>query len=379
MDNFWPTLTAAAATLTGFTLAGYSIYITRAEMAASDPICRQYNFKECASGYSLSFMLFALILFINPLILGLLELSPSFKARPALAYFLIVFCVVFIAVVITLIIIQVRYLYLVTKYNSKLLLRKREVNKSKAQWPEIIKLGLIGFFLFCLLVVTVISLFVIRQNMLEVMFKLDVPRDWVGWLGYFNDYFPKASWAVVSLLAGLILICSYLYIFQPERFLFKRLDTTDTKEHDPLKRIEERLRKLESATDLLINTHKSVEMLITNVKPTLQGVGSEIIDSMNSYLDRFNEEILGDKPKKHLADLNIISEDFVTYDGIIWVMNGINMYAEGLIRFESGLKEIPQQLQLLKVLLHNPTDAVPTSIPSRRRGRRSQETLGQVD
>jgi F0F1-type ATP synthase membrane subunit c/vacuolar-type H+-ATPase subunit K len=76
-SEFWRVISTISGTFAGFTLAGYSIYISRTEKAAADPVCRQYRFKECTSSNAVFFMLFALTMFVVPLFLGLLLLSPS--------------------------------------------------------------------------------------------------------------------------------------------------------------------------------------------------------------------------------------------------------------------------------------------------------------
>jgi hypothetical protein len=69
-DNFWLSFAAIASTLSGFTLASYSIYTNRAEIVASDPMCRNYALKEATSRESLKFIFLTLAMFLVPLLVS---------------------------------------------------------------------------------------------------------------------------------------------------------------------------------------------------------------------------------------------------------------------------------------------------------------------
>lgn len=113
-DVFWSAFSQAAATLAGFTLAGFSIYLTSAERAESDDICRHYGLRERSSLASWASIFLILLLFCIPLVLSLIRLmGPILVPAPAIsAYFTIslTLLLIFVFISIVLVSIQIRYI-----------------------------------------------------------------------------------------------------------------------------------------------------------------------------------------------------------------------------------------------------------------------------
>lgn len=144
-QNFWPIFMAVAATLAGFTLVGFSIFISRAERASTDKVCRRYCFREISSNDSWAFVFFTLFMFLAPILLGLLTLIPIDTANGffsnAFAVLLvgvaIIFCILFIIYIIYK---QVTYMQRVAKHNRAVdnfnRSEKRSFSRSKEDAPS---------------------------------------------------------------------------------------------------------------------------------------------------------------------------------------------------------------------------------------------------
>lgn len=369
--DFWRAILTIAATFTGLIIAGYSIFIARTEKAASDPICRQYFFKECSSVNSFYFMLFALMMFAVPFVLAAFTLTSLMysiqTSYPNLLWYVALMVIILVGLSIGG---QCLYLFRIFRYNWQL----DKLKGRKKRWFLLVQI-------IVLLIFDVLVTSVLLNNIAHILFILDTSNSIGIYLKsiLYGDALPPEAGVILSFCIGMLLIFLHLYIFQPERFLFRIDDVT----HSSLMRIKA---KIEDECVSLKTVKKWILFTIdrTKLKLVQENVqtkeAEEILERMRTYAtEKLQQEILN-KEKEHTGSLEFCKRrKFITYDGITWIMNDINLYTEGLSRFDSGLKEIPEQLYLLTELLkvtdvtnERPNDRAITSISDNRPGNHSK-------
>lgn len=84
--TFWTTFAQTAATLAGFTLAGFSIYLASTDRANSDDLCHQYGLHDDSSSASWAFIYLTLMLFCVPLLLSLIYVWGDPTPNPSHPY-----------------------------------------------------------------------------------------------------------------------------------------------------------------------------------------------------------------------------------------------------------------------------------------------------
>lgn len=84
--TFWTTFAQTAATLAGFTLAGFSIYLASTDRANSDDLCHQYGLHDDSSSASWAFIYLTLMLFCVPLLLSLIYVWGDSTPEPTHPY-----------------------------------------------------------------------------------------------------------------------------------------------------------------------------------------------------------------------------------------------------------------------------------------------------
>jgi hypothetical protein len=406
--DFWIAISAIAATFAGFTLAGYSIYITRTEMAASDPMCRRYNFRECTSSYSLYFMFYALMMFMAPLLLGIIFLSRVSFLFAAPRHFLMVGILSILVPFIVVIVVSKQILYIwhgakyyrkVTRYDRQLLVEiiERKEEKDKGTGTVVIS-GQIQeskfdidikelrirlkeakdaerrnkrkeIWMLGLCVLLLISLLILLANVGCILLALSYPQDW--YLTAVGD--PKQA-SILALIMGTILVCCYFHIFQPERFLFRKDETTKQALESLMEGLPAQLESIKQIQGWIqerVEATKSSLKAKSFMKEKLNdGAASnreeqegrekskteKLLDRAEIYskgestgLIRGLGGLLSDERQKYHMDwIDFCSkQEVITYEGIVWIVSGVNQYVEGLNRFENGLKEVPVQLKLL--------------------------------
>lgn len=354
--NFWIVFMTAAATLAGFTLASYSIFITRIEIAAADEICRRYLFKECTSQYSLSFILFALTMFVVPLGLGLSTLFPNQSIEPfwripiRIMAGLVLFVFIFVVAMINGK--QISYGVTFLRYRSKL----KEQSPARAQRRSYDLLHLIMAF-----AMLVLSWMVLALNLLHLVLILERAGAWevnrLFW-GRLASMVPAELSATASLFVGLALVGWHFYLFEPTRLVF-RVD------EDTRSMISAAEREIEKSWELLDPLRNWLRTRIANAEKALEKNGAStgaeargakiLLERAKVYLEGKSPGLKGEegdtlesRKGHHLKWIEFCaSREVMTFGDIVWIMNGIDLYLKALINFEQRLKEMPAQLEAL--------------------------------
>jgi hypothetical protein len=433
-NTFWITFSAIAVTLAGFTLAGYSIYTTRAEMAVVDQVCRRYAFQEESSSRSLAFMFLALFMFLVPLLLSLSFLirfevnqSPSAKA---IIYTTIVFSILFFLWISINVIRLIKYLYQILRYTIRTKCFELKIEKEKKkkdyfkksrtdtkrqgrfekwkiqvlardwfdqnlvlEFDDLRKLGkeLPGIIIgtpSCLLILVLAALFILGTLILLVV-KLchswGSLLDEDSWVNAVATHAPSYMVeqgtqiiVLVSMIIGILLIYLHFHIFQPRRLLFKAdqaslnraIDDIENK-CDSINSTGEWLRGRISAIDKALNSdlssgHEWLKVRINFIDVALTSNSSSSKSprqehglalaklAQGSIKEGWWNRIMEDVKRKeyHIKWLCFLREEpLVSYKEILGVMNGIELYIEGLNRADNQLKEIFDRMQTFAHIL----------------------------
>lgn len=435
MDSnpFWPAFSAIAATLAGFTLAGYSIYTTRAEMAVVDQVCRRYAFREKSSSRSLAFMFLAIFMFLVPLFLSLsflirFEVTQSSSAK-VIIYTVIILSILFFLWISINVIKLIKYLYLILRYTIRtkcfeLKIKKEEKKQDyykksntgteRQGWFEKWKIHMLARDWFnnlrlesddlrelrkelpgiiigtpsCLLILVLAALFIFG-NLSFLIVKLChscagllAEDSWVNAIVTHAPSYMAEQGAqmivIVSMVAGILLTYLHFHIFQPLRLLFEA-DQASLKR--AIEDIENKCDSIKSTRDWLSGRISSIEEALnsdpssshewlkvrinfidlaltsdsSSSKSPRQEHGLAVANrAQSSMSESWSNRIMEDVKKKeyHIKWLCFLSkEPLVSYKEILGVMNGIELYIEGLNRADNQLKEIFDRMQIFAHIL----------------------------
>jgi hypothetical protein len=355
-DNFWLGFITAVAALAGFTLASYSIFVSRIEIAAADTICRRYLFKEYTSQYSLAHILFALTMFVVPLALGLSAVLPfqlvdeSWRVAVRMGEAVFVLFIGFINWK------QVEYGWLFIRYNMKLKEKRKEFGENRASGRSHAS---VHFVLECtMLLVSWAILFVNLWHLNGRLMRAGVwnlNSDLL--LGLANAISAELG-AVLSLLVALALVSWHFYLFDPARLVFKVDPDTKRMLLETQRNIESSLMRLGPLRDWLRWRIITVRGILddTSLDAIVQVVPAMVLiyraetylDGKTSSLKESEEATLESRGAYHMACLEFCKKQpFLVFVDIVWFMNGVEMYIQALSNFELRLKEMPGQLTAL--------------------------------
>ena len=225
--SFWSAFSQTAATLVGFTLAGFSIYMASAERAGSDDLCRQYGFHDNSSRASWAFVYLILMLFCIPLLLSLLKLWGPFTLDdsifPLYDSFSILFALGFLSLTLLLAYVQVSYF----RNLAEAYAREEEFSLGRSDSPAEVR-GLLNRLspradrnlrVFIFSVVIFLTLLVLLLNVYSVLVAAWEKNHIVPLVDKI-ELFSPGSLAMISVAFGLLWIYFHFHMFRPERLLF---------------------------------------------------------------------------------------------------------------------------------------------------------------
>ena len=376
MENFWLCFAAIASTLSGFTLASYSIHITRAEVVASDPICRHYALRESASRHSLAFIFFILGMFLIPLLASLGFLVPA-GVRSTLFVLIVLLIIFTLFWGIWSIKSTVQYLVRVARFQEKMQKledRTKEGLSSKAQGRILSSLLLLPLLILIALMALVLLWLVgsvardavhLRGSMTAQVVSL-LPAWLVSSVPSAEILGELSIWAsLLSVALGIVLIYFYFLLFTPLTLLFevgsgarKVLAMTMHDIQDKRKAVAKLQRMLES----ILRNRDERWMMRLKVE---RGMREAEIQQLFLNEEKFAKGRHWDPEKKRSMSLVArgsyhrkrlrfcLDEDFVCYDQIIAMMSDVERYLQGLVQFEDGLKERIREYQEMVRFIEN--------------------------
>jgi glycosyltransferase involved in cell wall biosynthesis len=357
IDNFWLGFITAVSALAGFTLASYSIFVSRIEIAAADTICRRYLFKECTSQYSLAYILFALTMFVLPLALGLAALFPFQQVDESWRVATRIGETVFVSFIGFINWKQFSYGKMLIGYNSKLKAKRQELkekDRSSRTWRDYLHFSLAGVMLLFSWAILLVNLWHLNRRLMKTgVWNLDF-----GLLDWLANAISAELGAALSLFVGLALVSWHFYLFDPTRLVFEI--TEETKKmllltHGNIEGSLERLSHIQAwLRPRVANAMGMLGDIGTQPNPEGEGAknllkrAEEYLAGRVSSLREPGKETLEDGKKYHYAWLNFCREQKVmTFGDVVWIMNGVDLYVKALSNFEQGLKEMPEQLTTL--------------------------------
>jgi hypothetical protein len=183
---------------------------------------------------------------------------------------------------------------------------------------------------------------------------------------------------IISLIIGILIMYSEYYLFQPHNIIFKVEDSTkqnlnntindindkcESSKHisewlnlkvkdakkkvkeNPLKFQEDNFTELQDVnSDEITSEYRSciTEQLLSRAEESIKGYHKDPMDDNNTSIE------LTMKSDYHIESLKqFLKKGYATYEEIISVINGIELYLEGLNKHEARLKELPAQIELL--------------------------------
>lgn len=224
--EFWTTLAQTAATLAGFTLAGFSIYLASTEKARSDGICHRYGFHDYSLSASWYYVFLIQMLFCVPLLLSLIYLWGSYVLNPVFgALYTIVSILLFIGFLAVYVHLgRVQHSYFDTlsqtyvndaRFNERRLASVRSARERPRLAPEVRrKVEMIVFTV--VMGTTLIILIVNTYNILVAAGR----ANHVASLPNGFTFVSPGTLALISVGLGLFWIFVYILLYGPERLLF---------------------------------------------------------------------------------------------------------------------------------------------------------------
>ena len=232
---FWQMVAQVSSSLAGFTLASFSIYVSRVQMVASDDICRRYSLKECTSHYSWYFMILTLINFSVPLFLSLVILIPELgyplsSVEPYIRSVLTFFLMGILVIIIMSFTRQIDYVgKLWGSLQNQKHLKAEEINNAKNFWEsrkwnwhskiDSFRFWLKFFFYFFFVCCSIFILIIILLYIFGLLDKANPLL--LTSISIFILPFSPETITALSLFFGLILLFWHIQIFNPENILFE--------------------------------------------------------------------------------------------------------------------------------------------------------------
>lgn len=342
--NFWLSFAAIASTLSGFTLASYSIYTNRAEVVAADPMCRNYALKEAASRESLKFIFLTLAMFLVPLLVsfGFLITGNALYLVLELAYISILVLLPsgFWALYST-----VRYQFRVTLCEDRLRhfgqprSRMRSLRKAV---PLILLLSvppLVALWGLSLLVVHIsseVSLWGISRFLLP-------------------SYGVEERAMLASLLSvagGILLVYVHFVVFDPRYLLFRVDDGARMSLARMVRDLRSKCEALERSRGMLRNMIVKMSRDSGLRKRIMEEFQLSAVEAQRylheaehftqgQHRDRGGNDIhLLENKEYHAERLEFWREgDFLSYDQWVRIISDVELYTQGLANFEIGIQE----------------------------------------
>lgn len=371
--SFWSAIAQTMATLAGFTIAGFSIYMATTERAEADDICRRYGFKDDSSRASWAFIFVVLILFGVPLLLSLLKLWGVYDLNP---FLFLLYRLVSLVLASLLIIISLALTRLQLDYYRRLAQASAREQEFAIERDEpqrhfrnpIRNLAPRDMAVFKTRIVFVglaLAFTVIVWNVLNVVKaaweKNHIPASRLQFL----DFVSPGSLAIVSMVLGLGCIYFHFHMYRPERLLFVV--------NDPHQQDMKRFRQG------LINTTRQIADMQNLLRPIVTAPDERLLNgliaeersqphtiekrrkdlaervegwSWNAKTGR--EERLLDRLDYHLRTLDFcLAQPVMRYGAIRMYFKELELFDSGLTKFSLDLVGIKAQLQELSRVAEN--------------------------
>jgi hypothetical protein len=371
--NFLLAFTGVASTLAGFTLASYSIYTNKASTIATDPLCRRYGLKEFDASHSLNFIFLTLTLFLVPLLTSLtLLVVQGVASLPPVLY--ILWATALLCAILWSLIAKRGALTYVSQVDSferlrvdfesrKRTSRVKQVNinepgvKSKRKALErkaakffaeiMVPLVLIGD-----VVMALVSLWPFAPSGSLVSYLIVAAREINLTVLMFAD--------ILSLACGVLMLYSYFRLFDTRKLLFEIDDGT----RKILRMASDRI---VSKCNSLVELQKSFRLILDDPdrrwvnrlakerhlpEQSIKALIDGAVDfARGSHWDLETEKggvpLIDAKPY-HLDWINnLLKWEAIPHDQFVLIMTGIEIYTEGLNRFEADMKERLAEYQSL--------------------------------
>jgi hypothetical protein len=381
-ESFWSIIAQTAATLAGFTLAGFSIYMATTDRADSDEICRRYGFTENSSRASWAFVYLILMLFSVPLLLSILKLWGFYTLPPSAFSFYRgvsgVLALSFLSISFILACIQVAYFFKLAEASARQeeFLIERGVKEKKSRnpfnnlAPQKIKCLKIGFFL----VVIGITLFVLSLNV-----RNTIKTAWE--INFISsplleklELVSPGSLAIFSMVWALVWIYFHFHLFRPDRLLFvvKDSDKQEIKRfHQGLKDTCEQIKEMQGLL-LPIVASPSEQLLrgmVFDEHVQMQKVKKRFDDLEDRLTGWSWNAAIGERERRtdkldyHLTTLNFcLDQDFMRFGAIKLLFNELEYYDRGLDELSHELsrtweefKELSRFIQIQEGSFIKPT------------------------
>lgn len=357
-DNFWLGFITAASALAGFTLASYSIFVSRIEIAAADTICRRYLFKECTSQYSLAYILFALTMFIVPLALSLNYLFEAHNIDESWRTVASAGETLFVVFLLLINWKQLDYGWKLIRYNRELKKQNEVVDENR---PVRRSFDLLHFVLAVIMIL--LSWVVLLANLGHLNARVTSAGVWIlnfGLVDWLVKTVPAELSAAISLFVGLALVSWHFYLFDPARLVFESNYDTIGKLRETSGNIDDALKRLEPVQSWLRVRVANAEESLNHLGPqfaTEAALAKVLMESAKEFLEG-NVSSVVDSGRKTLWDRGqnyhkpwlafCMAQRVMRFSDIVWLMNGIDLYMQAMSNFEQRLKEMPEQLPLLR-------------------------------
>jgi len=341
-ENFWLSFAAIASTLSGFTLASYSIYTNRAEVVASDSMCRNYALKEATSRESLKFIFLTLAMFLVPLLVsfGFLVNGGALYLVLGLACAFIVFLIPF-GVWATFS--TIRYQFRVTSCEEKVkqlgqsAWRVKSWSKALALLPLLVAPLLAALWSLSLLVVHIAS--------------EDALWGLASWALSSYSVEERAMIACLfAVIGGTGLVYVHFRIFDPVTLLFavgagakSTLARTTEDLNDKCEALEKSKRILVS---MIRNLDRSSKDRIMKEFHLERAEVDKHLEEVKNFAEGWHRDSEGhlvrlfDQKSYHAERLEFCrKESFLSYDQWVRIISDVEQYLQGLRSFEAGLQE----------------------------------------
>jgi hypothetical protein len=397
LKDLWLAMAGIATTLAGFTLATYSIYVTRSEMASSNSFCRNYSFVEDNFLYSLQFMFLILMLFtltallsLYFVVLGNVKQGAAIPSIGQSIWFILVLFMSILGWAVWSCVKLWKYIWRIKSSTIKTrgfsiereesilesikeesILESSEIERFEARIEQDknklsktkIYYSVLAVFYIIIVIASVIALFL---GMTVFFLLLNSESIWINRVKVIiSSYIYIQDWAIYlsifSFIIGTLSMYIQYYLFQPRRLLFKvdfstslnlkkgisdidgKCDSAEKKRKWLECRIENRIAILDEKK----HSNGKRQDELNNAKELLTEARKSIIQTYTDPRTGRKMDIIKRREYHKKWFEFFIDNPFQTYEEIITVMNFQNLYLEGLNRYDARLKELPEQIELL--------------------------------